>query len=206
MISETRLRKRRLTFRSPINDDHATFPAGAKRVTFVGRPFSLEEAPQHFARLRRWGLTFSASFSLFHAHSFLPLLYKVRFLITLGAVEHEDTYAFDPFVYVSASKSAHITIHPTCAPYSRYPSCAASRPSSHLIRPYGRATPAGTAHPHGRLRRKALTSEHSCCRSDLRPCAGSYLVGLGETAELGGAISPSKFTPPLSCPPICGSI
>ncbi|KAG6817142.1 hypothetical protein H0H93_007455 [Arthromyces matolae] len=40
------------------NDDHNTFPVGADSVTFVGRPFPLEEAPQHFARLRRWGLTF----------------------------------------------------------------------------------------------------------------------------------------------------
>ncbi|KAF8266909.1 cytoplasmic protein [Lactarius quietus] len=53
----------------PVNDDHTTFPAGAETVTFVGRPFPLEEAPQHLARLRRWGLTF------------------VRFLITWEAVD-----------------------------------------------------------------------------------------------------------------------
>ena len=45
-------------FRSPVNDDNTTFPAGAESVTFVGRPFPLDEAPQHLARLRRWGLTF----------------------------------------------------------------------------------------------------------------------------------------------------
>ena len=28
-------------------------------VTFVGWPFPLEETPENFARLRRWGLTFS---------------------------------------------------------------------------------------------------------------------------------------------------
>lgn len=43
---------------SPVNDNHLTFPAGAEAVTFVGRPFPLDEAPQHLARLRRWGLTF----------------------------------------------------------------------------------------------------------------------------------------------------
>lgn len=45
-------------FHSPVNDNNATFPAGAESVTFVGRPFPLDEAPQHLARLRRWGLTF----------------------------------------------------------------------------------------------------------------------------------------------------
>jgi hypothetical protein len=42
-------------FRSPVNDNNTT---GAKSVTFIGRPFPLDEAPQHLARLRRWGLTF----------------------------------------------------------------------------------------------------------------------------------------------------
>jgi hypothetical protein len=45
-------------FRSPVNDNNTTFPTGAESVTFVGRPFPLDEAPQHLARLRRWGLTF----------------------------------------------------------------------------------------------------------------------------------------------------
>lgn len=45
-------------FYSPVNDNNTTFPAGAQSVTFVGRPFPLDEAPQHLARLRRWGLTF----------------------------------------------------------------------------------------------------------------------------------------------------
>ena len=68
--------RRRLTIRSPVNDDHTTFPAGAEAVTFVGRPFSLEDAPQHLARLRRWGLTFGASFFALHAHSPLSLYTK----------------------------------------------------------------------------------------------------------------------------------
>ncbi len=45
--------------RSPVNHDHDSFPANHADVTFVGRPFPLEDAPDHFARLRRWGLTFS---------------------------------------------------------------------------------------------------------------------------------------------------
>jgi hypothetical protein len=63
--------------KTPVNDDHATFPARAETVTFVGRPFPLDEAPQHLARLRRWGLTF------------------VRFLITWEAVEHEGLGIYD---------------------------------------------------------------------------------------------------------------
>jgi hypothetical protein len=44
-----------------MNHDHGTFPGEHAVVTFVGRPFPLEEAPEHFSRLRRWGLTFSKS-------------------------------------------------------------------------------------------------------------------------------------------------
>lgn len=43
----------------PANHDDKTFPAHPELVTFVDRPFPLEDAPEHFARLRRWGLTFS---------------------------------------------------------------------------------------------------------------------------------------------------
>lgn len=45
--------------RSPVDHDHNNFPGDHKTVTFVGRPFPLEEAHEHFSRLRRWGLTFS---------------------------------------------------------------------------------------------------------------------------------------------------
>ena len=57
--------RRRLTFRSPVDDDHTTFPAGAETVAFIVRPFSLDEVPQHLVRLRRWGLMFGTSFLLF---------------------------------------------------------------------------------------------------------------------------------------------
>lgn len=49
-----------IQFYRPSNDDHAIFPDRHEDVTFVNRPFPLDEAPEHFARLRRWGLTFSA--------------------------------------------------------------------------------------------------------------------------------------------------
>ncbi|KAI9905569.1 hypothetical protein PsorP6_014120 [Peronosclerospora sorghi] len=46
-------------------------------VSFVNRPFPLTEAPVHFARLRRWGLTF------------------VRLVITWEAIEHAGPGIYD---------------------------------------------------------------------------------------------------------------
>ena len=46
-------------------------------VSFVGRPFPLDEADEHFARLRHWGMTF------------------VRFLVTWEAVEHAGPGQYD---------------------------------------------------------------------------------------------------------------
>ncbi|KAJ3529087.1 hypothetical protein NMY22_g9143 [Coprinellus aureogranulatus] len=63
--------------KTPVDHDHEQFPGDHKTVTFVGRPFPLEEAPQHFARLRRWGLTF------------------IRFLVTWEAVEHAGPGIYD---------------------------------------------------------------------------------------------------------------
>ncbi|KAJ7672413.1 glycoside hydrolase [Mycena polygramma] len=63
--------------KTPVNDDNATFPAAHHAVTFVGRPFPLEEAPEHLARLRKWGLTF------------------IRFLVTWEAIEHEGPGIYD---------------------------------------------------------------------------------------------------------------
>ncbi len=48
-----------------------------RMVSFVGRPFPLGEADEHFRRLRRWGLTF------------------LRLLVTWEAVEHEGPGIYD---------------------------------------------------------------------------------------------------------------
>ncbi|OCB87310.1 glycoside hydrolase family 5 protein [Sanghuangporus baumii] len=72
--------------KTPTNDDHAIFPERHEHVTFVGRPFPLEEAPEHFARLRRWGLTF------------------IRFLVTWEAIEHTAPGVYD-YDYLEYLKS-----------------------------------------------------------------------------------------------------
>ena len=48
-----------------------------REVTFVNRPFPLEEADEHFSRLRRWGLTF------------------LRLLVTWEAIEHAGPGLYD---------------------------------------------------------------------------------------------------------------
>ncbi|KIY42944.1 glycoside hydrolase family 5 protein [Fistulina hepatica ATCC 64428] len=63
--------------KTPINHDDDTFPHDHRFATFVGRPFPIDEAPEHLARLRRWGLTF------------------VRFLVTWEAIEHDGPGMYD---------------------------------------------------------------------------------------------------------------
>lgn len=65
----------------PATPDGATYNREGffdhREVSFVGRPFPLDEADEHFARLRAWGLTF------------------LRFLVTWEAVEHAGPGCYD---------------------------------------------------------------------------------------------------------------
>ena len=57
--------------------NHSKFRTAPGDVSFVGRPFPLAEADEHFTRLRAWGLTF------------------IRLLITWEAVEHDGPGVYD---------------------------------------------------------------------------------------------------------------
>jgi hypothetical protein len=65
-------------------------------VSFVGRPFPLEEADEHFSRLRAWGLTF------------------LRFLVTWEAIEHAGPGIYDEayldYVYQVVRKASEYGI------------------------------------------------------------------------------------------------
>ncbi|KIL62019.1 glycoside hydrolase family 5 protein [Amanita muscaria Koide BX008] len=70
-------RRKRHSFLTPVNHSHDVFPGEHHAVTFVGRPFPLEEAHGHFSRLRRWGFTF------------------LRFIVTWEAIEHHGPGQYD---------------------------------------------------------------------------------------------------------------
>ena len=68
-----------------------------RNVSFVGRPFPLEEADEHFARLRAWGYTF------------------VRFQLTWEAIEHAGPGVYDEayldYVHAVLGKAAQYNIN-----------------------------------------------------------------------------------------------
>ena len=72
----------------PVNHNNDTFPANPEGVTFVGRPFPLEDAHEHFSRLRRWGFTFSTYSTRMAREDTILTCNVVRFLVTWEAVEH----------------------------------------------------------------------------------------------------------------------
>ena len=65
-----------------------------RNVSFVGRPFPLEEADEHFSRLRAWGLT------------------TLRFLVTWEAIEHAGRVCMmriTSYIYAQSLKRRTIT-------------------------------------------------------------------------------------------------
>jgi len=78
------------TYRSEQFFDH-------RHVSFVGRPFPLEQADEHFRRLRAWGLTF------------------LRFLVTWEAIEHAGPGHYDEayldYIRAVLRKAAEYDIH-----------------------------------------------------------------------------------------------
>jgi len=67
-----------------------------RHVSFIGRPFPLDEAEEHYGRLKAWGLTF------------------LRFLITWEAVEHAGPGQYDEdyldYLYAVVKKAADFGI------------------------------------------------------------------------------------------------
>ncbi len=78
------------TYRSDNFYDH-------RGVSFVGRPFPLAEADEHFSRLKAWGMTF------------------LRFLITWEAIEHagpgQHDEAYLDYLYAVIKKAGDYDIH-----------------------------------------------------------------------------------------------
>src|SRR5690349_2724052 len=63
--------------KTPDGSTHLREDFFKKEVSFVGRPFSLGEADEHFLRLKAWGLDF------------------VRLVVTWEAVEHAGAGIYD---------------------------------------------------------------------------------------------------------------
>lgn len=84
----------------PFKPDGASYRKEAfydhRNVSFVGRPFPLEEADEHFMRLCEWGMTF------------------LRFLITWEAIEHAGPGLYDEayldYVYAIVKKAGEYGI------------------------------------------------------------------------------------------------
>ncbi|MEM7103233.1 MAG: cellulase family glycosylhydrolase [Bacteroidota bacterium] len=80
----------------PTNKQEGFFET-ANTVSFVDKPFPLEEADEHFSRLRAWGFHF------------------LRFLVTWEAIEHEGPGIYDEsyidYVYQVIKKAAEYDIN-----------------------------------------------------------------------------------------------
>jgi hypothetical protein len=97
---------------SPRIESHVNenFFESAKTVSFIGRPFPLEEADDHFKRLKLWGFQF------------------IRLLVTWEAIEHEGPGIYDQayleylheIVKKAASYNINVFIDPHQDVWSRF--------------------------------------------------------------------------------------
>ncbi len=80
-----------------------------RNISFVGRPFPLEQADEHFGRLKEWGLTF------------------LRFLVTWEAIEHSGPGIYDgeylDYLYQIIKKAAEYNISMFIDPHQDVWSC-----------------------------------------------------------------------------------
>jgi len=67
----------KIPFCSPGEEIHPSFLDRKNNISFIGRPFPLDEAENHFKRLKKAGLTF------------------LRFIVTWEAIEHEGPGIYD---------------------------------------------------------------------------------------------------------------
>ena len=119
----------------PTRPDGATYRRDGffehRDVSFVGRPFPLEEADEHLGRLRAWGLTF------------------VRLLITWEAIEHAGPGQYDEDLSIFSRDQQHDPADIN----------SGSRALATFARPYARKT-AGTPQ-HMRWELETRTFEFS---------------------------------------------
>src|SRR3954467_5773738 len=91
----------------PATPDGATYRREGffehRALSFVGRPFPLDEADEHFARLRSWGFTF------------------VRFLVTWEAIEHTGPGIYDQeyldYIYAIVKRAGEYGIRMVIDPH-----------------------------------------------------------------------------------------
>ena len=91
----------------PATPDGATYRREGffehRALSFVGRPFPLDEADEHFARLRSWGFTF------------------VRFLVTWEAIEHAGPGIYDQeyleYIYAIVKRAGEYGIRMVIDPH-----------------------------------------------------------------------------------------
>jgi hypothetical protein len=85
-------RRTQLTARSPSSDPAGDIPFPEK-TSYINRPFPIDEAPVHWRRLKRWGLTYRMSRSRGEKRG---LTCVVRITVTWEAVEHAGPSVVSP--------------------------------------------------------------------------------------------------------------